>query len=176
MRGTVGEVPVLEFTFSARMTAGSHTAVAQPTPVYDNVTPRVFNASNFLSLTPGPFYPSFTEFGFDMRNTVAIGKNANTADGFGEIRIAERQLGVNLNPEQTDVATKDWLAEIQQGTPAALSLVHGSPGGNRVSINMPSLVPAEHAYADRDGVRTIDYGYTGEETAALNDEISIVID
>lgn len=170
----VGQVPLLEFAFTTRMVDQSHSDVAQLTPVYDASEPLAFRGNNFL--TVGGFNPAFTTFGFDAQWTVAIGRNANAADGFGEIRLSERQVVVNLDPEDTDVATKDWLGAIQTNASESLSLVHGSPGGNRVSINMPALRPNAHGASDRDGVRTIDYGYVANESAALNDEIVITLD
>lgn len=174
LNASVGQVPLLEFTFTCRMADGSHGDVAQYTPVYDTTVPVAFRGDNFLAV--GGFNPAFTELSIDPQWTTAISQNANAADGYGEIRVTERQVSVSLDPEDTDVATKDWLGAIQTNASEALSLTHGSVAGNRVNIAMPALRPNTHGAGDRDGVRTIDYGYIADETAALNDEITITLD
>jgi hypothetical protein len=173
-KGTVGEVMVLSFTFVGKKTAGDPTDTALPTPTLDSTTPPVFMSASFLTLDA--YAPAFTELTFDMGNTVTPGANANAANGYGEVRISERDVRGTIDPEMTLVATQDWIDDWEQGTLQNLTATLGTAGGNRITINMPQVRYIEPSFDDREGVRTISLGFKAQESGSLNDEISILLD
>jgi len=173
-KGTVGEVMTLSFTMVGKKTAGDPADIALPTPTLDDTTPPVFMAASFLTLDA--YAPVFTELTFDMGNQVTPGANANASNGYGEVRISERDVRGTIDPEMTLVATQDWIDDWEQGTLQNLTAVLGSAGGNRVTVNMPRVRYIEPSFDDRDGIRTISLGFKAQESASLNDELSILLD
>ena len=173
-KGTVGEVMILTFTMVGRKTSGDPTDVSLPTPTLDSTTPPVFMAANFLSLDA--YNPAFTELTLDMGNEVTPGANANSANGYGEIRIGARDVRGTIDPEMTLVATQDWLGDWEDGVTQNLSATLGTAGGNRITISVPRCRYIEPAFDDRDGIRVITMGFKAEESTSLNDEVSILLD
>lgn len=173
-RGTVGEVMILTFNMIGRLNASDPTAATAPSPTLDATVPPTFLAANFLSLAS--YNPRFTEFTFDMGNQLSPGANANAADGFGEVRISERDVRGTLDPEMTLVATQDWIGDWKAGNTKVLSSVLGTAGGNRITIGMPVVRYIEPGFDDREGIRALSLGFKADETVALNDEVSILID
>lgn len=172
--GTVGEVMKATFTMIGRKTAGDPTDTSQPTPTLDAAVPPVFMANNFLSI--GAFNPAFTEWSLDMQNAVNAGGNANAPDGFGVVRITERNPGGEINPEMTLVATQNWIDDWERGNTKALALQLGTAGGNRFEFDVPVMRYIEPSFDDRDGTRSIGISYKADETGSLNDEVTITFD
>lgn len=173
-RGTVGEVMILSFSMVGRKTAGDPTDTALPTPTLDATVPPTFLAANFLSLDA--YNPAFTELTFDMGLAISPGANANSANGYGEIRISERDVRGTIDPEMTLVATQDWIDDWETGTTVELEAVLGTAGGNRITLNMPRVRYIEPGFDDREGIRTLSLGFKAEESTGLNDELSIFLD
>jgi hypothetical protein len=172
-RGSVGEVMTLSFTMIGRLNASDPSAGTAPTPTLDSTVPPTFLSSNFLSI--GSYNPAFTEMTWDLGLQVTPGANANAADGFGEVRITERDVRGTLDPEMTLVATQNWIGDWKAGTTRALSAVLGTAGGNRITISMPAIRYIEPGFDDREGIRVVSLGFKADETSALNDEISLLL-
>jgi len=172
-KGAVGEVMLLTFNMIGRMTAGDPTDTALPTPTLDSTVPPVFMAANFLTI--GAYAPAFTELTLDLGNEITPGANANSVNGYGEVRIGSRDVRGSINPEMTLVATQDWIGDWETGTTRALTAALGVAGGNRISFSIPRTRYIEPSFDDRDGVRSITLGFKAEESGALNDELSILL-
>lgn len=170
-RGTVGEVMILSFTMVGRKTDGDPTDTALPTPTLDATTPTTFLGANFLSIG-GSYYPAFTELTLDMGMAVTPGANANSANGYGEIRLSERDVRGTIDPEMTLVAVQDWIDQWEAGTLRAINFARGA-AGNIVTVNVPRARYIEPGFDDRDGIRTLSLGFKAEEDTSLNNELSI---
>lgn len=173
-RGSVGEVMIATFTMVGRKTAGDPTDAAQLSPTLDDTVPPTFLGTNFFNLDA--YNPVFTEWTLDMQNGVNPGANANAADGFGVVRITERDPRGTLNPEMTLVATQDWVDDFEQGTTQDLNFQLGTAGGNRFAFDIPIARYIEIGFDDRDGNRVVPLGYKADESVALNDEVTITFD
>lgn len=169
--GAVGEVMTATFTMVGRKTAGDPVDASQPTPTLDAAVPPVFLSNNFLSIAS--YNPAFTEWSLDMQNVVNAGGNANAADGFGVVRVTERNPGGSINPEMTLVATQDWLDDWESGNTKALSFQLGTAGGNQFEFSIPVMRYLEPSFDDRDGTRAIGISYKADESGSLNDEVTI---
>jgi hypothetical protein len=171
-RGTVGEVMILSFSMVGRKTSGDPTSVALPTPTLDATTPSTFLGANFLTI--GSYNPRFTELTWDMGLQVSPGANANSANGYGEIRLTERDVRGTIDPEMTLVAEQNWIADWEAGTTRAINFARGS-AGNIVTLDIPRARYIEPGFDERDGLRTISLGFKAEESTSLNDELSVVL-
>lgn len=173
-RGTVGEVMIATFTMVGRMTSGDPTDTAQLTPTLDAGVPPVFMATNFFSLDA--YNPVFNEWTIDMQNGVSPGVNANAADGYGEIRITERDPRGTIDPEMTLVATQDWIGDLFAGNTQNMSFQLGTVGGARFQFDIGVARYMEQSFDDRDGNRVVPINYKADETVSLNDEVTLTFD
>lgn len=171
--GKVGEVMTLTFNMVGILNSGDPSDATAFTPTYQTTTPPTFLGSSMFTLDA--YAPAFTEFSWDMQNEITAGANANAANGFGEVRIASRDLRGTIDPEMTLVASQDWLGDWKAGITQALTMTLGTAGGNRIVLTMPAVRYIEPAFDDRDGTRIVTLGYKAQETATLNDEISILL-
>lgn len=170
--GKVGEVMTLNFKMTGTLNASDPTDSAAFTPTYQSTVPPVFLGANMFSLDA--YNPAFTAFEWDVGNELLLGGNANSANGYGEIRIASRDLRGTIDPEYTLVATQTWLSDWVTGATQALTMTLGTAGGNRLVLTMPSVRYIEPAFDERDGARILTIGYKAQETATLNDEVSML--
>ena len=169
-RGGTGEVVIATFNMTGRKVTGDPTDVAQPTPTLDTTVPPTFLGANFFNLDA--YNPAFTEWTLDMQNGVNPAENANASDGYGEIRITERDPRGSINPEMTLVSVQDWLDDWEQGTTQDMNFQLGS-AGNQFQFSLPIARYIEPSMDDRDGTRVIGMGYKADESSSLNDEVSI---
>ena len=173
-RGTVsfnleaGGRIVASFTMTGHH-AESDTAL--PSPTYDTTIPPVFVNASFAV---GGYAGVIGALSFDIANTIAMPPNPNEADGYGEIRITNRDVTGSIDPEDTLIATNDWLGDLEAGASMALDTgVLGSTAGNQVQISMPAIYYREMSPGDRDGIRTREIGFGAVEDTG-DDQLSLI--
>ncbi|HKQ24090.1 MAG TPA: hypothetical protein VJT81_06575 [Burkholderiales bacterium] len=168
--GEVGGPGKFSFTFTGHYSAP--TDVALPTPTYDSTVPSVWlGMSSFLV---DSFAAVVTKFAFDMGNEIAKPGTIVAADGYGEIRITRRNITGSLDPEQTLVATYNWINKWQTvATGAFTTGTLGSVAGNRYLITMPALTWSSLSPGDKEGISTFEAAFEARESSA-DDEVSIL--
>lgn len=164
-----GETGKFNFTFTGHILVPTDTAMASPT--YDSTVPVGILG---VSFTVGGYAAKIDSFNFDLSNEVSTPPSISASDGYGEIRLARRDVNGTLDPESELVATKDYLNEWVTGVDAAIaSGTIGATAGNIVNISMPAVHFREVADGDRENIRTQDISFGASESAG-DDEISIV--
>lgn len=73
----------------------------------------------------------------------------NTAYGFGSPELAGRSPRLQIDPLATLTTNRDTVAEIEAGSQYPAVIRYGSVAGNRFSLTMPLLQPADPAVAQR---------------------------
>lgn len=163
-----GGIGKYNFTMTGHVAAETDTAMI--TPTYDSTVPVPLIGVPFAI---GGYSAVINALNFDMSNTVATPASIAAADGFGEVRVTKRDVNGSFDPEDTLVATNDWLGDFTAGTTAALDTgVIGSTAGNRYRVQMPVVYYRDVAPGDRDGVRTLDVTFGATESSG-DDEVSI---
>jgi hypothetical protein len=168
--GEVGMPAKFSFNFTGHYS--DPTDVVLPTPTYDTTVPQVLlGMSSFLV---DGFAAVVSKLTFDMGNEVAKPGTIIAADGFGEIRISRRNVTGSMDPEQTLVATYNWVNKWKTVATGALTTgTLGSVAGNRFLLTMPALTWSSLAPGDKTGISTFEAGFEARESAG-DDEVSLL--
>jgi hypothetical protein len=166
--GEVGARLMASFTFQGHFSGPTDVALA--TPTYDTTIPPILINGNF---TIGAFGAIIQALNVSSGNTLEVPPNLSSADGYGEVLVTSRDINGSINPEQTLVATKDFMAAFKAGTTEALDTgVLGATAGNRVRIQMPAVYYRSISPSERQGVLAYDLPFGAAEVTG-DDEMSI---
>jgi len=156
------------FTFTGHESA--QTDVALPAPTYSAVEPEPFIAAGF---TIDSFAAVISSISCDLANNIAMPKDVNSADGYGEIQIVDRDINGSIDPLDELVANEDFLGNFKSG--AAMAMTTGPVGataGNIVTFSWPAVSYRDASPADREGVAGLALPF-GAAESTTDDEISI---
>lgn len=156
-----GGVGMISFTFTGHKGTASDTA---------------FGAGTFQSTVPAPvingafaiggYSASVSKLSIDRGNQIVTPADISTADGFGQIRIADWDITGSFDPLATLLATKNWVNEWEAGTAQALATgTIGSTAGNRYAISCPAVSYRSVAYAEREAERAYEIGFGASESS-----------
>jgi hypothetical protein len=108
-------------------------------------------------------------FSLDLGNGLTSPADPNTVNGFGGGILVSRDTRLSVNPQAQLVATRDVVAQLQQGTNFPVAARAGSAAGNRLSILAPSAQIIEAPDADDGGIlrRSMQLKLNGADLAAL---------
>ena len=164
---TAGAPITLSFTFTGHH-SDSDAAIASPT--YGTTLPEpVVNGA----FTVDSYAAVISELSFDMGVTVATPQSISGSDGYGEIRVTDRNVTGSFDPEEVVNSTYDFLNKFETDATGALSIGSiGATAGNIIDIDMPVVYYREISQADRDGIRSLSVGFGASESSG-DDEISI---
>jgi len=156
------------FTLTGHYNAETDTAMI--TPTYDSTVPVPVLSAGF---SWDSYAAVIAKLAFDMGNTIATPPNINAADGYAAVQITGRDVTGSFDPEDTIVATQNWLADLVAGTSGILTTgVIGATAGNRYQISMPATYIMDAAPGDRDGVTIYDISFGAVESAG-DDDVSL---
>lgn len=140
------------------------------TPTYDSTVPVPLIAVPF---SVGGFGAVIEKFEFEIGNEVSAPPDISAPDGYGQIRITNRDISGSFDPEAVLVATKDFEGDFKASSALALDTgVIGSTAGNRYRLQMPAISYREISPGDRNGIRTYSIGF-GAHESATDDEFSL---
>ena len=169
LSGAVGEPLKIQFRMVGRL-AEDPSDASTLSPTYDTNKPQLFSALNCF--TVNAYNPAISEFSMDLGNTVATPPDANSDDGYGQVRVAGRDPRGSFNPEMTLIADQDWLDDWRTSTQRALSLVLGATT-DKYTLSLPQVSYLEPGFDDRDGIRALPLGFKADETTAGDDEYTL---
>ena len=162
-----GDFHVLTFNLFGHFV--SETDVALVTPVYDTAQPIAAINGTF---TFDSYNAIINNLAFDMGNTIAEAVDYNGSDGFGTIRITDRNVTGSFDPEDVLVATYDFWTEFVGSTTAAMSTAALGTAGNQIALSFPALKITNVSPGDRDGILTRTIEFAAVESAG-DDQVSI---
>jgi len=166
---TAGDYGKASFTFTGHV--GSDTDQSLPTGTFDATLPEGLIG---LSFVLGGYAAEINSLEFALNNEVSTPSSISSADGFGEIRIAGRDVAGSVDPEDELIATEDYIADWKADSTKALDTsVIGGTAGNRYQITMPAVAYRDIGPGDRDGIRTLDISF-GAGISSGDDEFSLI--
>ena len=169
---TANQIPVINFTMTGQYVAPTDTA--DPTPTFTaQATPKIFNDTNTTAFT------LFSETDLplqscqlDIGNEVVYRELINSDK---EVLIVNRSGSGSLAIEMPTLASHDFFADAVASTTGNLSIVHGTAGGNIVTLasaaNAISL--GAPAYSEDSGIVMLNLPYTLVPSTAGNDEFTL---
>jgi len=163
-----GNKIMASFTFTGHFTGPADVSLV--TPTYDSTVPVALIGGSF---TVGSYGAIIQALNFDMGLTIETPPNFNATDGYSEVLVTGRDVNGSIDPEQTLVATKDFMGIFKAGTTMALDTgVIGSTAGNKVQITMPGIYYRNISPGERQGAQVYDLPFGASETTTDN-EVSI---
>lgn len=173
-RGTValsldaGGIPQYLFTFTGLYVTA--TSTADPTPVFSafQVAKPV---NNSFTTTFSLHSTALTMVGcqLDVANSVVY----RNVVGNESVQIVDRAVSGSVTFEAPTITSKNWFEIAKASTTGALSMVHGTAVGNRVTIGAPNVQIVSPTYGESDGISTIQAGLSLIPGSSGNDEITI---
>ncbi|AGH44540.1 phage tail tube protein [Paraglaciecola psychrophila] len=140
-----------------------------PVLSYDSTVPVPFIG---VAFSVGTFNAVINSLSLNFTNTISTPGNVRNANGFGDVRISQRDPNGSIDPEAVLVATKDFEAIWKAGTEMALTTgVIGSVAGNRWQLDA-NIALRDMSQGERDQIRveTLPFGCHEQTT---DDEFSI---
>ena len=167
--GSVGEIPVIEFTMMGIYNAPTDTAA--PTATYTNqASPLILKADNTSAFAVYGYAGCLMEFSFDIANETLYRELVGCTK---EVIITTRAAEGEMKIEAPTIAQYDFFTAALASTTGAVTLIQGTTAGNRVTIVLPSISLANPAYEDEDGIQMLGLPYVAIPTTIGNDEISL---
>lgn len=166
----VGSVGLAEVTLTGHETAlpADDTIPAED---YDDTIPVPFIGAGF---SVGGFSPIISSLTLDAGNQVVTPPDANSASGFGPVRISKRDVTGSFNPEATTVANQAWVADWKSGALKTLTTgTIGATAGNRWALSCPAIKYREVGPGDRESIRIYEIGFGAAEDAG-DDEFQLL--
>ncbi len=160
-----GEPGMIEFNLTGHFSGPTDQTLVNPT--LETALAPVVRSAGF---TVGGYAAVVSGVSFDIQNEVITPDDINSADSYGEIIIAGRNVTGTIDPEVDAVATKDFLTEYRGGASYPLATgVIGLVAGNRWQLVQPAIQYSDWAIGDKSGIRTNDMPYMAVESVGDDD-------
>lgn len=167
--GETGMPGKISFEFIGHVADETDTAIIAPS--YDSTVPVPLLSAGFSF---GGYAAVISKLSIDLGNKIATPPDMNAADGYAAVQITDRDVIGSFDPEDTLIATKNWLADLKAGTTRVLTTgVIGSVAGNRWQLSAPAAYLTDASDSERDGVDVYEVPIAFAESTG-DDEISLV--
>lgn len=169
LTGEVGQIPTIDFTMVGVYNAPTDTAL--PSTTYSaQASPLIFRQGNTSAFSFFSHAGCLQSVSFDMANETVYRELVGCTK---EVLITNRAPSGTVMIEAPALATKDFFALSQTETTGALTFLHGTTAGNRVTFTASQCDVGNPSYADQDGVQMLNIPYVAVPSTAGNDEVSI---
>ena len=169
LTGEVGQIPTIDFTMVGVYNAPTDTAL--PSTTYSaQASPLIFKQGNTSAFSFFSYAGCLQSVSFDMANETVYRELVGCSK---EVLITNRAPSGTVMIEAPALATKDFFALSQTETTGALTFLHGTTAGNRVTFTANQCDVGNPSYADQDGVQMLNIPIVAVPSTAGNDEVSI---
>lgn len=169
MNCQVGEIPTLKFMMTGVYNAP--TDVALPSATYQNqVTPLIFKNGNTSAFTIYSYSAILQSLTFQMANSVLY---RELVGGSKQVLITDRKPAGTCMIEAPAIATKDFFGIGTGVSTGAISVLHGTTAGNKVTFAANQADISQPAYSDLNGIQMLSMPLVFTPTTAGNDEMSL---
>lgn len=166
---SVGQIPTIDFQMTGIYNAPTDTAA--PATTYTNqATPVIFKAGNTSAFSILSYKACLQSLSFNMANETVYRELVGCTK---EVLITNRAPAGEVMIEAPTIAQKDFFTIANDDTTGALTLLHGSTAGNRVTLVAPKVDISNPSYGDQDGIQMLNIPYVAIPTTAGNDEIKL---
>jgi hypothetical protein len=169
---TVGEIPTIDFTMTGIYNAPTDTPA--PAVTYaDQAAPLIFKAGNSGGFDLLGYSTCLQSVSMDIGNTIIYRELVNCTK---EVLLTDRAATGTVVIEAPTIAAKDYFtAALTDSNLGDLSFIHGSTGGNIVSLISAGRADiGDPTYEDQDGIHMLSLPYTLVPSSAGNDEFRLV--
>lgn len=169
LTGEVGQIPTIDFTMVGCYNAPTDSAA--PSTTYSaQASPLIFKQGNTSAFSFFSYSGCLQSVSFDMANETVYRELVGCSK---EVLITNRAPSGTVMIEAPALATKDFFALSQTETTGALTFLHGTTAGNRVTFTASQCDIGNPSYGDQDGVQMLNIPYVAVPSATGNDEVSL---
>ena len=169
LTGEVGQLPTIDFTMVGVYNAPTDTAL--PSTTYSaQASPLIFKQGNTSAFSFFSYAGCLQSVSFDMANETVYRELVGCTK---EVLITNRAPSGTVMIEAPALATKDFFALSQTETTGALTFLHGTTAGNRVTFTASQCDVGNPSYADQDGVQMLNIPYVAVPSTTGNDELAL---
>lgn len=169
LTGEVGQIPTIDFTMVGVYNAPTDTAL--PSTTYSaQASPLIFKQGNTSAFSFFSYAGCLQSVSFDMANETVYRELVGCTK---EVLITNRAPSGTVMIEAPALATKDFFALSQTETTGALTFLHGTTAGNRVTFTASQCDVGNPSYGDQDGVQMLNIPYVAVPSTAGNDELAL---
>lgn len=165
-----GKTPVFAFTFTGLYVAVADASLIAPT-LTGFTKPLPVNNANTTPVTLDSYAGVFSSMSLDVGNSM---KYRNLV-GAEYVVFMDRQSKGSIQMETPLIGTKDYFTIVNAATLKALSVTHGTTGGNKVTIAANNCQLTSPQLSDQDGISMLQVGLEVQPSSAGNDEFSITV-
>lgn len=167
--GKVGDIPTLKFQFTGQFNSPTDTAVGAVT--YTNqADPLIFRQGNTSAFSIFGYSGALSSFDFDIANELVY---RELIGGTKETLITDRKPAGTVVIEAPAIAIKDFFSLAIGSTTGALSFLHGTTAGNKVTFTSSTIDVTAPKYEDEAGILHLSIPFISVPTTAGNDEFSL---
>ena len=141
-----------EFTFTGQYVAPIDAALPT-TARYERTLPAMVELSQLRVDTHAAIVGMFS---LDVGNTVSPRPDANSSDGYQGVRISERAVTGQTDPELVAIASFDLWGKMTAGAEMIYRNRVGNVAGNRIFMLAPKTQFGQLTYKDRENMRAVD--------------------
>ena len=143
------------------------------TPNYDTTVPPIFISAGFNWAGEGSTNIALENFTLDTGVEISKPKDANQANGFGDLTILSRNITGTFDPLDVANSNINFYDQWEQGTTGVITFSIGNAAGNIITFTMPKAYIKEISEGDREGQRALEISFGAIEDAADDDELTI---
>jgi len=171
LNASVGEIPVISFTFTGIYNDPTDTAL--PTCTYANqADPVIFKNGNTTALQIFSYSASLQSFSYDQNNETIYNEFVG---GTKEILVTDRKPAGEAVIEAPALSAKNFFTTATGSATGNLTFQHGQTAGNKVTFTAGQIDIASPAYTEENGIQMLSLPYVATPTSAGNNEISLAL-
>jgi hypothetical protein len=166
------DIPVLAFEFTGLDTGATDTTILTPSSFGSYKDPLAATKVNT---------PTFSFFGVSTLALESLELNLGnqieqvSRIGSEQILHTDRKAAGSVMFEMTTVAVKDWMAQVKNGTQAAINLVHGTGAGLICTLAGSNIQVTNPRFSEQQGIQMLQLDTLWNPTVAGNDEFSLAL-
>ena len=158
-------------SFSIKAERLDESEVANPAVSNTNIVPPLM--CGVSTVTSAGTALSITSFNLDIANTVSTPLDVAQSNCYGLPVITDREPTGSIDPLQTAINTKNFLADLENGTTQSIDIGPIGSAGNQITFDIPFATFTGYGRAERDNLRSLDMAFAANKSVG-DDEFTII--
>ena len=170
LNAVVNEIPTITFEMTGIYNEPTTTSLASST--YTNqATSVIFKADTASAFSFLDFSGCLQSLSFNMATETVYRELIGCTK---EVLITNRAPAGECVIEAPTLASKNYFSIANSDSTGKVTLLHGTAGGNRVTLTAPKVDITNPSYTDQDGIQMLNIPYVAVPSTAGNDEVKLV--
>lgn len=171
LNATVNQIPTINFEMTGIYSDPTDSTLSSTTYTAQ-ATPQIFKAGNASAFGLLGYSGCLQAFSFNMANETVYRELVGCTK---EVVITNRAPAGEVTIEAPTMAQRNYFQVANSNTTGALSFLHGTNAGNRVSFAAQRVDITNPSYSDLDGIQMLTAPYVAIPTGVGNNEMALVV-